>query len=200
MLKHKHHIIPKHAGGTDCSENIIELTVEEHADAHRTLWEEHQRWQDYVAWKALSSKISCEEAVRLSQKNADKTWMRTEEGKQKLRDRWAKRRKTGKDTPWNKGLTKNDHPSIMKLSEVNLKNREEGKLINIGDIVRGTKFSEDHKNKLSKKASQRNKIVCQKCKNSFTPGMFSRWHGDKCNNLISDETDPTTLGSSERRR
>jgi predicted molibdopterin-dependent oxidoreductase YjgC len=32
-MKHKHHIIPKHMGGTDDESNIIELTIEEHAEA-----------------------------------------------------------------------------------------------------------------------------------------------------------------------
>jgi hypothetical protein len=30
-LFHKHHIIPKHAGGTNDPSNLIELTIEEHA-------------------------------------------------------------------------------------------------------------------------------------------------------------------------
>jgi hypothetical protein len=34
-MKHKHHIIPKHMGGTDDSDNLVELTIEEHAEAHR---------------------------------------------------------------------------------------------------------------------------------------------------------------------
>jgi hypothetical protein len=36
-MKHKHHIIPRHAGGTDDSSNIIELTVEEHAEEHKEI-------------------------------------------------------------------------------------------------------------------------------------------------------------------
>lgn len=63
IYKHKHHIIPKHVGGTDDPENLIELTVEEHANAHRKLWEQHGRWQDYVAWQALSGQISHYEAT-----------------------------------------------------------------------------------------------------------------------------------------
>lgn len=63
-LTHKHHIIPKHAGGTDDPENIIELTVEEHAEAHRILFEKYDRWQDYIAWKALSGLIDKEEIRR----------------------------------------------------------------------------------------------------------------------------------------
>ena len=56
-MKHKHHIIPKHMGGCDNPSNLIELTVEEHAEAHRKLYEEHGCWQDYIAWKGLAGII-----------------------------------------------------------------------------------------------------------------------------------------------
>ena len=36
---HRHHVIPRHAGGLDIEENIILLTREEHADAHQKLYE-----------------------------------------------------------------------------------------------------------------------------------------------------------------
>lgn len=67
-MKHLHHIIPKHMGGTDDPSNLIELTVEEHAEAHRKLWEEHGRWQDYVAWCGLSGRMTCEETVKAAQR------------------------------------------------------------------------------------------------------------------------------------
>jgi hypothetical protein len=66
-IYHKHHIVPKHAGGTDDLSNIIELTIEEHAEAHRILYEKYGRWQDCVAWKSLSKQISCAEATKLAQ-------------------------------------------------------------------------------------------------------------------------------------
>lgn len=67
MKKHKHHIIPRHAGGTDDPSNIIELTIEEHAEAHRILWKEHGRIEDKVAWDMLSGRnISEEERIQLS--------------------------------------------------------------------------------------------------------------------------------------
>lgn len=68
MLKHKHHIIPRHAGGTDDPSNIIELTVEQHAEAHRLLYEQHGRLGDYLAWKGLSGAISTAEIVWLKLK------------------------------------------------------------------------------------------------------------------------------------
>lgn len=61
-MKHWHHIIPKHAGGTDESSNLVLLTVEEHAEAHKKLWEQYGRWQDKIAWQTLSGQISIQEA------------------------------------------------------------------------------------------------------------------------------------------
>lgn len=53
-IYHIHHIIPKHAGGTDDPSNLIKLTVEEHAEAHRILWEQYGRLEDKAAWLGLS--------------------------------------------------------------------------------------------------------------------------------------------------
>jgi len=63
-MKHKHHIIPKHVGGSDDPSNLVELTVGEHAEAHRLLWEQYGRWQDYIAWCGLSGRLSKEEIIR----------------------------------------------------------------------------------------------------------------------------------------
>ncbi len=40
-MKHKHHIIPKHMGGSDDPSNLIELSVEEHSQAHLKLYEQY---------------------------------------------------------------------------------------------------------------------------------------------------------------
>lgn len=62
---HKHHIIPKHAGGTDDPGNIIKLSVAEHAEAHRILFERYNRWEDYLAWQGLAGLMSKEEIVKM---------------------------------------------------------------------------------------------------------------------------------------
>ncbi len=67
-MKHIHHIIPKHMGGSDNIENLIELTVEAHAEAHKKLWEQHGCWQDKLAWKMLSGQITASEASKEAQK------------------------------------------------------------------------------------------------------------------------------------
>ena len=61
---HKHHIIPKHMGGTDDPDNLVELTVEDHAIAHYVRYRMFGRWQDRLAWNGLANRITHEEAVR----------------------------------------------------------------------------------------------------------------------------------------
>ena len=50
-------------GGTDDPSNLVKLTIEEHAEAHKKLWETHGLWQDNIAWKALSGQITHYEAT-----------------------------------------------------------------------------------------------------------------------------------------
>jgi len=61
---HKHHIIPRHAGGTDNESNLVYLTVEEHAEAHRLLHEQYGRQEDYLAWRGLAGLIGKDNMLR----------------------------------------------------------------------------------------------------------------------------------------
>ena len=63
-MKHKHHIVPKHMGGTDDPSNLVYLTVEEHAEAHKKLWETHGKIEDKVAYMGLMNMIDREEIIR----------------------------------------------------------------------------------------------------------------------------------------
>lgn len=53
-------------GGGDEPENLIELTIEEHAEAHRVLYEQHGHWQDMLAWKGLLGLISSAECAEIA--------------------------------------------------------------------------------------------------------------------------------------
>ena len=72
IYTHKHHIIPRHAGGSDNPSNIVELTVEEHTEAHKKLFVEHGRWQDKIAWLTLSGQIGKDEAMRMVRSEGQK--------------------------------------------------------------------------------------------------------------------------------
>lgn len=51
-------------GGSDDSDNLIELTIEDHAEAHRILYENHGKIEDFWAWKGLSGQIGREDIIR----------------------------------------------------------------------------------------------------------------------------------------
>ena len=61
---HKHHIIPKHQNGSNEPSNIIELTIEEHANIHKELFEKYGRWQDKLAWQGLCGMIDKKNIIR----------------------------------------------------------------------------------------------------------------------------------------
>ena len=71
-IYHIHHIIPRHMGGTDDPSNLIKLTIEEHAEAHRKLYEKHRCWQDKVAWKGLLRLLSSDECKFIAMQQGGK--------------------------------------------------------------------------------------------------------------------------------
>lgn len=64
-MKHLHHIIPRHMGGTDDPSNLVYLSVEEHAEAHRVLFETYGRWEDKIAWLGLSGQATKQEVIKM---------------------------------------------------------------------------------------------------------------------------------------
>jgi hypothetical protein len=180
MIKHKHHIIPKHVGGSDDESNLIELTVEEHAEAHRKLFEEHGRWQDEVAWKSLSGQISKSEInyILSVERNLGKNnpmygkvgYMKgkthTDETKKKIKEKRAKqvivhseetRKKIGSK---HKGKITSDH---VKLAVTESNRRRTGSK------------HKPHKNKGVKQEI----IKCPHCNKEGGTTMY-RWHFDNC--------------------
>jgi hypothetical protein len=82
-MKHLHHIIPSHLGGTDDPSNLTELTIAEHAEAHRILYEQHGHWQDYVAWQGLLGLNEHFDAAKESMKAGGR------EGAKKTNSKWS---------------------------------------------------------------------------------------------------------------
>ena len=63
-IYHNHHIIPVHVGGSDDPSNRIMLTIPEHAEAHRLLFEKYGRREDWIAWQGLSGQIGMDEIIK----------------------------------------------------------------------------------------------------------------------------------------
>ena len=73
-------------GGTVDPSNIELISIPEHVERHRVLFETHGQWQDEVAWKALSGQIGSKEAFRLAIKNR-KMPPKSDEWKRKASER-----------------------------------------------------------------------------------------------------------------
>ena len=153
---HTHHIIPKHMGGTDDVSNLIELTVEEHAEAHKILFEKYGHWQDEVAYKGLLGVINKEEIInqvvskthkgkivssetkKKMSESAKKRPPKSEETKKKIRQTMKNRVEAGIQ----KGIFVKGMPSAFKAhteeSKAKLSKRHKGK-----------KLSKEHKEKIS---------------------------------------------------
>ena len=115
-MKHRHHIVPKHAGGTDDPSNLIELTVNEHAKAHYILWNQYGRWQDKLAWKALSKMIGKEKIIFSAQSWGSKELWKSLEHRKKISN-LAK-------SQWENPLYRLNHSEKMKSLWKNQKWRE----------------------------------------------------------------------------
>lgn len=71
-------------GGTDDPSNIIELTVEEHAEAHKLLYEQYGRKEDLCAWKGLSgqwNKLQVHNYLRTGSHHTEETKRKISEAK-----------------------------------------------------------------------------------------------------------------------
>jgi len=110
-MLHKHHKIPKHSGGSDDPENIVYLTPEEHAEAHKKLYEETGNKYDFLAWKGLAGQIGKDEILKQ---------IYSENGKKAAKKNFPKipwnKGKKNLQTAWCKGFTKETHPGLAKLS------------------------------------------------------------------------------------
>ena len=62
-MRHKHHIIPKHRGGSNEPSNLVEVSLTQHAMFHYCEWKLYGKRSDYVAWKRLVGNLNDEELV-----------------------------------------------------------------------------------------------------------------------------------------
>ena len=154
-MKHKHHIIPKHAGGTNDASNIVELTVEEHAEAHRKLYEEHGRWQDQVAYRMLSGQISSYEATIEAIKKTQTGRKHTPEVIEKRRQKQIGSKRS-EETRLKMSLN-----NAMKGKTLS----EERKLI-LSKIHKGKKLSDEHREAIRKRHMGKPKSLEQRKKMS----------------------------------
>ena len=164
-MKHLHHILPKHMGGTNDPSNLIELTIEEHAEAHRLLYEQYGREQDRRAWLGLTKMMSGEEIIR-----EILTSPKSEEHKRKISEALK-----GKPKPWLIG-TKNAAGNAGKPKSEEHKRK-------ISEAHKGKKrgeFSEEWRQALKDAQARQPTRTCPHCGVTGKGANMTRYHFDKC--------------------
>jgi hypothetical protein len=167
---HNHHIIPRHAGGSNDASNLVMLTIAEHAEAHRLLYEERGRYQDKVAWLTLSGQITKAEATRKIQSEQAKNRIYTDEMKRNMSEgqKGKKYDRKGKC-----GAEKNNFYGKTHSDEAKLAMRQKHL---------GKKFSEETKRKMSAatKGIAKPKLTCPHCGLLGGAPQMKRHHFDNC--------------------
>ena len=142
LIRHKHHIIPKHMGGTDVSENIVEVTIYEHSMLHKQLWDDLGHWQDYVAWQGLLRNIDVAEITKLKQSYGgrkgglkNKNILKTPEHRQKMSESHL-----GKPSPM-KGK-KHTAETVEKMSKPKSKEQQQSMKGRSGTLERTVEHKE----------------------------------------------------------
>jgi hypothetical protein len=181
------------------------LTIEEHAEAHRLLYEQYGRWQDRVAWHGLEKRISKQEAERQAHLEGVASFRKSENAKRRDAKASASLREKYTHQPhWKIGLSKETDARVAnaaagvrgwyeaggnvwnkgkKCPSLSAATKLQAKTKNfhcIGDYQRGRTFDDTHKQKLTERALNREKKTCLHCGKICQPAMFARWHGDKC--------------------
>lgn len=131
-------------GGSDDPSNIIELTVEEHAEAHKKLYEEFGHLQDKLAWQGLLGLISNAEIVHTLQSEGMKGPRNPMYGKP-APNRGLKRPGVGgrkKGTKWSDG--ERQKKMLLRQSDTF---REKMKKV-YSDPERNKKISKSHQGKI----------------------------------------------------
>lgn len=170
-IYHKHHIIPKHMGGTNDPSNLVEVTIEKHAALHKQLWEDLGHWQDKLAWLSLSKQISHNDIRILKTKlyqddlieKGDHKYL-SSEYQSRLGKISQEKRKENKTFVYDYEWQKENSKFFDKNWQY-----ENGFRWSVGD----------KQNPLCRQ--NQTQLLCVKCGKTMSKGNYIRWkHGDDC--------------------
>ena len=147
-IYHRHHVVPRHAGGTDDPLNIIVCTIEEHAEHHRYRYEMTGDEYDRIAWQSLLGMISKQEAIHQVQIETGRRSGRAQLGRRKQSE--ETRRKISKSMSHQTRRPPSKETRCKIAEALRGKPRSDDTRRKISEANRGKKLSDETRRKLSK--------------------------------------------------
>ena len=173
-------------GGTDDPSNLVKLTVAEHAEAHRKLYEEHGDFRDKLAYQGLLGIVGREEIVqKLNAVAKGSKWYYNPESPT---ERKMIRENQTPPEGWvlGRGLNtwkdKRDYKNISdehrkKTSEASKKMWKEGKMDDRKPHTITQAVLDGYE---KNRGLKREKKECPHCGKFVAVNVYPRWHGDNC--------------------
>lgn len=188
-IYHNHHIIPRHAGGTDDPSNIIRLTLLEHAEAHKVLFETYGKLEDKLAWLMLSGRTEEGEETR---KILSKIASQTPEAREKRRISQLGKKASPKtieklrQSHLGKILSSEQKQKIgnaLKNHPVSKETREKLRAAHLGK--KKPPLTEEHKRQIGEYS--RNRIHSQETKDKISKGNTGKIRSIETRGKISEQ-------------
>lgn len=139
-----HHIIPKHEWkqrfgslhGVNATDNLVNLTTEQHVQAHRFLYELNGSEFDKIAFLTLSGAVGGEDAHRLAVSFANKGRVHTPEARKNM-----SKSKLGKPL---------SEQQKQRISSAKIgKPKSQQTRLKMSEAAKGKVFSQEHKTRMS---------------------------------------------------
>ena len=198
LYTERHHIIPKSLGGSNSQENLVRLTAKEHYLCHILLTKMvvglDRNKMAHAAWrmictanrhqdrhKANSRTYAMVRALYIEQVTGR---IMSDSTKEKLRQaNLGKKASAEAKAKMSKSRTgKTLSAETRAKMSTGMQGKNAGKQSRMGAIL-----SDETKQTLSIKAKLVEKKTCPQCSKTVSPSNYSRWHGAKCGQPVSDE-------------
>lgn len=192
---HNHHILPKHLGGKNDKENLVKVTVDEHATIHKKLFKKFNQKQDWLAWQGLAGFLGKEkiisESIKLGSRKAGKIAGRKAVESGRLIEMSKKGVKKFREKFLNEKKYKNHFSKISKLQKgvekpklrnyIWITNGVENKKIHINEIIPPEfKKGRTRKWRTGFNREKKEKICCPHCNKIGGKPVMKRYHFEYC--------------------
>jgi len=192
----RHHIIPRHQGGTDDESNFTYLTRREHIVAHFLLWKINGHEGDRLAYTWMKG-VKCYPTF-LGRKHTEESKRRMSEGAKKRYEDPAERAKRSEAI---KKLWVDPEYKAKQSESMKGKKRTEETRRRMSESKKGKKLSEEHKQKISEgQKGKKRKPFSEDHKQKLSESHKGKKHSEETKQRMSESRKGKKRGPYRKRK